>query len=70
MIIFASQQSSHSAIPTVLLDILEKLTSGDQRIRKVYKISKVIAVIARVMEPSAIDHVRPVVIIVEAVPIR
>lgn len=70
MMIFASQQSSHSEITTVLLNTLEKVMTIEQMIGKVSKNSKVAAVIARVMGRSVIEDVGPVVIIVEAVPIR
>ena len=70
MIIFASQQSSPSAMSTVLLNILEKATGTGQMIRKVSKNFKVIAVIAREMDRSVIEQVGPVVIFGEAVPIR
>ena len=68
--IFASQQSSHSEITTVLLNTLEKMMTIDQMIGKVSENSKVTTVIARVMGRSVIEDVGPVVIIVEAVPIR
>lgn len=70
MMIFASQQSSHSEITTVLLNTLERVMTIEQMIGKVSKNSKVAAVIARVMGRSVIEDVGPVVIIVEAVPIR